>query len=321
MVGRLVGAAIAAGAIALPAVAGPALVFDAADGRILYAEDQDSPWRPASLTKIMTAYLVFEAIKAGKLTLENKIDYSEQANSQEPTKVGLPVGAQLSVETALQTLIVMSANDVAVMLAEAVAGSHEAFVARMNRTAARLGMSRTRFANANGLPAPEQVTTARDLARLAAAVARDFPEHARLWSLLGVSIGKRRLPSHNILLTRYPGTDGMKTGFICDSGYNVVATATRGDRKLIAVVLGETTIGGRFQRAADLLEHGFRKYEWTELFPAESLESLPLGEASAGPPSLRPVVCNEARPDAPKADKKGKAASQAHAAPKPWQPW
>ena len=167
MLARLTKLALAAvfAALAAPAAAGPALLFDAADGRVLYAEDADNQWHPASLTKIMTAYVTFEALKEGKLTMATKIGCSELANSQSPSKIGLPVGAEMTVEKALQALIVKSANDVAVMLAEAVSGSQEAFVERMNATAARLGMTRTKFVNANGLPAPEQVTTARDLAQ------------------------------------------------------------------------------------------------------------------------------------------------------------
>ena len=237
--------AVAVGGPGCSGGGGPALLFDADDGQVLYAEDADDQWHPASLTKIMTAYVTFEALKEGKLTMESKIGCSELANSQAPSKIGLPVGAEMTVETALQALIVKSANDVAVMLAEAVSGSQEAFVARMNATAARLGMTRTKFVNANGLPAPEQVTTARDLARLATAALRDYPEHAQLWSMLEVRLGKRRLHSHNGLLTNYAGADGMKTGFICDSGFNMVASATREGRKLIAVVLGEATGGER----------------------------------------------------------------------------
>src|SRR5262245_10421292 len=176
---------ITASAVALsPAIAGPALLFDPANGRVLYAEDQDNQWFPASLTKIMTAYLVFEAIRDGTLSMEDKVTVSELAHSQAPSRIGLPVGAQITVELALQALIVKSANDAAIMLAEKIGGgSHEAFVARMNATAARLGMTRTHFVNANGLPAPEQVSTARDLAKLASAVVRDFPSFAYIWSL------------------------------------------------------------------------------------------------------------------------------------------
>jgi D-alanyl-D-alanine carboxypeptidase len=272
------------------ASAGPALLFDAADGRVLYAEDPDDQWHPASLTKIMTAYLTFEAIKEGKLTLESKITCSEIASIQGPTKVGLPPGANLTVESALHALIIRSANDVAVMLAEAVAGSHEAFVAQMNATAERLGMTRTRFANANGLPAPEQITTARDLARLSSAVVHEYPQYAHMWSMVEARVGKRHLRTHNGLLTNYAGADGLKTGFICDSGYNVVASATRDGRKLIAVVLGERTGGERSVRAANLLEHGFQSYAWKELFSPPTLATLPVAEGVKGPMTIRQIV-------------------------------
>jgi D-alanyl-D-alanine carboxypeptidase len=260
------------------ALAGPALLFDAADGSVLYAEDLDTQWHPASLTKIMTAYVTFVAIKDGTLTLETKIGCSKLANSQGPTKVGLPVGATVSVEQALQALIMKSANDVAVMLAEAVSGSHEAFVDYMNGTAGRLGMTRTKFANANGLPAPEQVTTARDMAKLAAAVVRDFPQYAPMWSMIEMRIGKLYLHTHNGLLTNYAGADGMKTGFICDSGFNVVASATREGHKLIAVVLGEATGHERSVRAANLLQHGFQTHRWKSLFGSQTLDTLPVDE-------------------------------------------
>ena len=317
---RLVAAAFVAGLSLSPASAGPALLFDAADGRVLYAEDPDNQWHPASLTKIMTAYLTFGAIKEGKLTLETKITCSEIASLQGPTKVGLPVGSSMTVETALAALIIKSANDVAVMLAEAVSGSHEAFVAQMNATASRLGMTRTRFANANGLPAPEQITTARDLARLSAAVVRDYPEYAHMWSMLDVKVGKRHLRSHNGLLTNYAGADGLKTGFICDSGFNVVASATRDGRKMIAVVLGEPTGGERSVRAANLLEHGFQTHEWKALFAPPTLETMPMAEDAKGPTTIRQIVrsyvCGTGRRRAvAKSKKKGQAVSEQQKAP------
>jgi D-alanyl-D-alanine carboxypeptidase len=259
-----------------PALAGPALLFDASNGKVLYAEDQDHLWHPASLTKIMTAYLTFEALKAGKITLETKLPTSELANSQPPSKIGLPVGAEMTVDLALKALIIKSANDVAVMLAEGIAGSQEAFVERMNATSKRLGMTRTVFVNPNGLPAPEQVTTARDLGKLARAVIADYPEHAGLWSQSDMRIGRRRIRTHNGLLVTYDGADGLKTGFICDSGFNVVATATREGRKLVAVVLGEMTGRERSQRAASLLEHGFNTHEWRMLFQSATVDSLPV---------------------------------------------
>src|SRR5262249_54226062 len=191
-IGNALAGALAAALALLPAgavLAGPTLLFDLKDGTVLYAEDPDDQWHPASLTKIMTAYVVFEAIQAGTVTLETKVSCSELASSQPPSKIGMLVGAEMTVEKALQALVVKSANDVAVMLAEAVAGSQDAFVERMNATAKRLGMTRTKFVNANGLPAPEQVTTARDLARLTTAVVRDFPNFAGLWSTVDVQIG------------------------------------------------------------------------------------------------------------------------------------
>jgi D-alanyl-D-alanine carboxypeptidase len=321
---RTLVAAALVSALATPGAAGPALLFDAADGLVLYAEDSDNQWHPASLTKIMTAYVTFEALKEGKLTMATRISCSELAHSQAPSKVGLPVGADMTVEKALQALIVKSANDVAVMLAEAVSGSHEEFVKRMNATAARLGMTRTRFVNANGLPAPEQITTARDLARLATAVVRDYPEHAHLWSMLEVRLGKIRLHSHNDLLANYAGADGMKTGFICDSGFNVVASATRDGRKLIAVVLGEATGADRTFRAANLLEHGFQMQGWKALFAPPTIETMPLAEDAKGPMTMRQAVlsyeCGTRRPVAKARSKKDQAARKAKSARRPEAP-
>lgn len=290
MLERLTAAVLATLLSAGPVSAGPALLFDPGNGKLLYAEDQDDQWHPASLTKIMTAYLAFEALKSGALTLEQKIPVSESAHVQPPSKVGLPVGAEMSVDMALRALIVKSANDVAVMLAEAIGGSEEAFVKRMNDTAQRLGMTRTRFANANGLPAPEQVTTARDLAKLARAVLHDFPEHAQLWALADMQIGRRRLRSHNGLLRTYEGADGLKTGFICDSGYNVVASASRDGRRLVAVVLGGVSGRDRSVRAASLLEHGFETYGWKQMFDSTTVDALPMDSEPKAVTSIRQSI-------------------------------
>ena len=266
---------VACSSLGSAALAGPTLLFDAGDGSVLYAEDADVLWHPASLTKIMTAYLTFEALKAGKITGETKIPVSEAANAQPPSKVGLPVGASMPVDLALKALIIKSANDVAVMLAEAVSGTEAEFVGRMNATAKRLGMTRTVFVNPNGLPAPEQVTTARDLGKLSRAVLKDFPEYTPLWSMADMHIGRRRLGTHNGLLKTYGGADGLKTGFTCDSGYNVVASATREGRRLMAIVLGESSGRDRTIRAQSLLEHGFQTRDWRGLFTrTASLDTL-----------------------------------------------
>lgn len=288
---RLIGVILALAALLpLPAAAGPALLFEASSGKVLYAEDQDNQWHPASLTKIMTAYVAFEAIKEGKVALDSKLVCSEAANKEPPSKIGLPVGSEMSVELGLKALIVKSANDVAVMLAEAISGNVEGFVARMNATAKKLGMTRTHFVNPNGLPAPDQVTTARDLAKLSRAVLRDFPEYAELWSMPMVQIGKMRLASHNGLLKTFEGADGLKTGFICDSGFNVVASATRDGTRLMAVVLGEPSPNERALRAASLLEHGFQSYGWKTIFNTTDIDNMPIAADPKGPVSIRQSV-------------------------------
>lgn len=264
-----------------PAWAGPTLLFDASNGKVLYAEDPDSLWYPASLTKIMTAYLTFQAIREGRLKLDQKIPCSLVATLQPPSKVGLQIGAELTVEKALQAVIVKSANDVTVMLAEAIAGSETAFVAQMNAAAQKLGMTRTHYVNTNGLPDPGQLSTARDLAKLSRAVTSEFPEYASYWTMTDMRIGKRRLGSHNALLKTLPGADGLKTGFTCDSGFNIVASATRDGRRLMAVVLGEASGNERAVRATSLLEHGFQTYDWKQLFNQTTIDNLPVDQAAA----------------------------------------
>lgn len=302
---RFIAAAISALLVAGQAHAGgPALVFDPSNGKVLYAEDADDQWHPASLTKIMTAYVTFEALKDGKLKLDQRISYSKRCQDEPPSKLGLHVGATLTVDQALKALIIKSANDVAMMLAEAIDGSQMEFVSRMNRTAQRLGMTRTIFVNPNGLPAPQQVTTARDLAKLARAVIKDYPEHLPYWSMFNAKIGKIFIGTHNGLLHSFEGADGMKTGFICDSGFNVVASATRDGRQIMAVVLGEATGAQRTVRAANLLEHGFDSYGWKLMFASTSdIDSMPLSDTARSVTSVRKAVksfeCGTARRKGP----------------------
>ena len=295
---RRVGAGLLVGAILMaPSVgsAAPALVFEPYNGTVLYAEDPDAQWFPASLTKLMTAYVTFQALKAGTVSPDTKVVCSQKARTQAPTKLGLPVGGAITLDVALKVLIVKSANDVAVMIAEAVARSEQAFVARMNEEAQRLGMTRTNFANVNGLPDERQVSTARDLAKLVRAIIVEFPEHADLFSSIKVQVGKKTMRTHNSLLVSFPGADGMKTGFICESGYNVVASATRDGRKLVAVVLGEPSVASRNARTTDLLEKGFRRHFWKSLF-GTSLDRLAIqASLSDGPTHLRDSVCGGAR--------------------------
>jgi len=273
------------------ASAGPALVFEPYNGTVFYAEDPDAVWFPASLTKLMTAYVAFQALKDGSVKPDTNVICSKKATEQAPSKLWLKEGEAITLDVALKVLIVKSANDVALMIAETVSGSEEAFVARMNEAAQRLNMTRTVFANVNGLPNERQVTTARDLAKLARAIIIEFPEHADLFTTVQVQVGKKVLRTHNGLLVNYPGADGMKTGFICDSGFNVVASATREGRKLVAVILGEPSVASRRERAVDLLDNGFKRYFWKSLF-GTSLDGLAIqASLSSGPTHLRDSVC------------------------------
>jgi D-alanyl-D-alanine carboxypeptidase len=278
-----------------PSSAGPALVFEPYNGTVFYAEDPDRSWFPASLTKLMTAYVAFQAVKAGKVKMGDNVVCSKKASVQAPTKLGLPVGGSISLETALKVLIVKSANDVAVMIAEKVSGSEEAFVEEMNAAAESLGMRRTRFANPNGLPNEHQVSTARDLAKLTRAIIIEYPEYADMFSLGSVTVGKKVLRSHNGLLRTFQGADGMKTGFICDSGFNVVASATRDGRRLVAVVLGEPSVATRSDRAANLLENGFKRYFWKSVF-GTTVDGLAIqASLTSEPAHLREDVCGAGR--------------------------
>jgi D-alanyl-D-alanine carboxypeptidase len=288
-----IGAAVAANS---GARAEPMLLLEPATGKVLYAHDIDRLWRPASLTKIMTAYVVFRALEQERIALDTKISVSEAAHMMQPSKIGLPVGSEVTVDFALKALIIKSANDIAVMLAEAISGTEAAFVEEMNRTARQLGMTQTHFVNPNGLPADAQVTTARDLAKLAIAVRQEFPQYNHLWAMPSMRTGRLRLRSHNSLLRTFEGADGIKTGFICDSGFNIVASAEREGRSLIAVVLGATTPKTREIRAASLLEHGFNMYGWKLFFQTASLATIAVSPSTDPAVSIREAipmtVCN-----------------------------
>ena len=232
-------------------------VVDAETGKVLYVSRASVPWYPASLTKLMTAYVVFSEVAAGRLTMDGPVNVSAAAANQPPTKFGLKAGQKLTVQQAVTAMLVSSANDAAVALAEQVAGSEQAFVQRMNLAAQQLGMVGTQFQNANGLPADGQVTTARDLAVLALALIRDFPDRYGLFSQRSVTIGGRSQPTVNGLLVNYPGADGMKTGFTCGSGYNIVGSAERSGHRLVAVLLGAHDRNQRSAMIRKLLDIGF----------------------------------------------------------------
>ncbi|MEQ8357034.1 MAG: D-alanyl-D-alanine carboxypeptidase family protein [Kiloniellaceae bacterium] len=245
-------------AAAQPARPQPAyLVVDAESGTVLAQQNATRHWYPASVTKVMTAYMAFQALAEGRLTLGQRIPVSARAAAQPPTRLGLRRGSQATVKLLLEALIVRSANDAAVALAEAVSGSEADFVTAMTRQAQTLGMNQSVFSNASGLPDQAQVTTARDLVILARALVKDFPQYYAYFRKEYVAFGQDSRPTYNGWLGAYPGAEGFKTGFTCGSGYNLLAAAARDGRRLIAVVLGAANSGARNALMSKLMDEGF----------------------------------------------------------------
>ena len=266
------------------------LLIEASTGKVLHAENATYPWYPASVTKLMTAYTTLRAIKDGKISFNTLLTVSRNAAAQQPTKMGFKIGTTVTVDNALKMLMVKSANDIAVTIAEGVGGSIAGFADMMNANAHRLGMSQSNFVNPNGLPAENHVTSARDLGILARALIQEFPEADAYWHIHSIQYGNRVMKNYNSLLDRYPGADGMKTGFICASGYNVVASATRNGRRLIAIILGAYGGGVRSQQAAQLLENGFNSGGLSWLTPSLGTVDA-LAPIDAQPPNLRDEMC------------------------------
>ncbi|MEZ5839190.1 MAG: D-alanyl-D-alanine carboxypeptidase family protein [Hyphomicrobiales bacterium] len=265
------------------ASAGPTLVFDLQSGEVKSAENALQPWYPASVTKIMTAYVTFRALREGRLKLNSPVIVSQNAASQAPSKMGFKPGTVLTVDNALKMMIVKSANDIAMALGETVGGSEAGFVAEMNSVARSIGMTQTVWANPNGLPNDAAHTTARDLGILTRAALTEFPEYSGIFSISAIKHGKRVLRSHNLLLDRYPGTIGMKTGFICASGFNLVAVSKRSGRTLVAVVLGARSGLERAAIAKKILDDGFSSRSLFGGGRGPSIDSLGADQAAAGP--------------------------------------
>jgi D-alanyl-D-alanine carboxypeptidase len=285
------------------AATGAFLLIEADTGKVLQAENATYPWYPASLSKLMTTYVTLQAVRDGRITFDTLLTVSANAAAQQPSKMGFPVGTQVTVDNALKMLLVKSANDMAVVLAEGVSGSIDNFAAEMNQTSQRLGMTQSSWVNPNGLPDDRQITSARDLGILARALIHDFPEYDFYWHIPAIKFGKKIIRNFNTLIDRYPGADGMKTGFICASGFNLVATATRGNRRLIAVVLGAPSSPWRAAKAAALLEHGFNDTGLSWLRPSlGTVEALQ--PVNVDPPDLHEEMCgpHRKRPAAEQAD-------------------
>jgi D-alanyl-D-alanine carboxypeptidase len=247
------------------------LILDATSGRELVADRADELRHPASLTKLMTIYLTFSALDSGRLSLGDALPVSINALNAPPTKIGLPPGGTVNVRDATMALVTRSANDAAIVLAEALGGDEATFAQLMTQKARQLGMTSTVYRNASGLPNREQVTTARDLARLAFALMRDFPHYYAVFSVQSYPYRGRILENHNRMLLSYEGADGLKTGYTVASGFNLVMSAMRDNRRLIGVVMGGDSAGQRDRMMADLMDYGFASAQSMRLSPWTSI--------------------------------------------------
>ena len=290
----LVATATVASAFSARAGSEAIILVDVESGKVLQAENATYPWYPASTSKLMTTYVTLHAIKEGRIGFDTVFTVSPTAAAQSPSKMGFRTGTQLTVDNALKMLLVHSANDMAVVLAEGVDGSIEKFADEMNATSQRLGMTQSSWVNPNGLPAEGQISSARDLAILARALIHDFPEWDFYWHIPAIKLGRRVMTNYNKLLAEYPGSDGMKTGFICSSGFNLVATATRNNRRLIAIVLGAPSSAVRAAKAASLLERGFNGSMLSWLLPSLGTVDA-LQPINAAPPDLHEQICGPHR--------------------------
>jgi len=263
----------------------PHIVMDADTGEIISGHGIDHRWYPASLTKLMSAYVALRAVQEGEMEMGSPVIMSRAAVRQPPSRMGYKRGVELRLDTALNIILIKSANDVSRALAEAVAGSLPAFVARMNREAVRLGLMNTRFANANGLHDRSQHSSARDMAMLARALWSEFPAIRPAFAAVAIRTPVKTHYSYNLLLERFDGANGMKTGFVCASGYNMVASAKRKGRTLIAVVLGRASQTDRAVGAAKLLTAAFRS--------AGAKTSFGKPVRGQEPRNMRSVLCTE----------------------------
>lgn len=251
LVGMVATVAVATPAHANPKYAG--IVVDARTGKVLYSEDADSLRYPASLTKMMTLYLTFEALEAGKIRKDTRVPMSQNAAKEPPSKLGVGAGRSITVEQAILALVTRSANDVATALGEFLGGSEERFARLMTQKARALGMTRTVYRNAHGLPNTAQVTTARDQARLGIALRQHFPQYYDYFSTRSFKFGKQTIGNHNRLLGNVRGVDGIKTGFTRASGYNLVTSAVADGRSVVGVVIGGRTGASRDQQMRKLI--------------------------------------------------------------------
>lgn len=288
--GLLIATAGAAAAQALTSI-----VIDHGSGRVLSEDDADLAAYPASLTKMMTLYLTFEALQAGRVTAGTRLEVSAEAARQAPSKLGLRPGTTIRVDEAIRALAVKSANDVAVVLAEGIGGSEPRFAQLMTYRARELGMTRTRFVNPSGLPDDRQRTTARDMATLARRLLSDFPQYYGYFGLPYFVWRGRTYHNHNRLLATYTGMDGLKTGYTRAAGYNLAASAVRDGRRLVAVVLGGATSGERNRTMVQLLDRGFAALAAGDPTVAQGEPARPIVALDAPTPGPSPAAVAKSR--------------------------
>jgi D-alanyl-D-alanine carboxypeptidase len=273
------------------------IVIDARNGSVLHAAAPDAPRHPASLTKIMTLYLLFERLESGKMTLDTQMPVSELASEQAPTKLGLKTGSTLKVDDAIKGLVTKSANDAAMVIAETIGGNEDEFGRMMTRKARALGMRGTTYVNPNGLPADEQITTARDQALLGIAIQERFPKYYKYFSLGSFVYRGATIRNHNHLLGQIEGMDGIKTGYTRDSGFNLVTSVRRGPRHIVAVVLGGRSAGSRDARMRELIDTHFAQASSKDADVAETPKAAPQEIAKTEPtPVVKALAASAAVP-------------------------
>ena len=278
-------------------ISGPVLVFNPGNGEVLTQDRAGEPWYPASLTKLMTAYVMFKKLRDGTVKLDDKYTVSDLAHSQPASHSLYPSGKQITVDLALQALLIYSANDMAYVLAEGADGSIDAFAKEMNAQAQSMGLAATHYVNPNGLFDPRHVSSARDIGVIAARLLTDFPEYAHYFTQQSVTIGKRQLNNHNALIREMDDAIGMKTGFICPSGYNLVGAIQKDGKQVISVVLGARSGAKRTKASKQLLEDGFDDIGKPGHATLSSIEDEAYG--AIVPADMTSTVCRQKPPVTP----------------------
>src|SRR5262245_13068283 len=292
--------------------ASASIVVDANSGTVLQASNPDAQRHPASLTKVMTLYLLFERLDAGKLKLDSQLKVSAHAEDQAPTKLGLEDGENIKVEDAIKGMVTRSANDAAVVVAEALAGSEDEFAKLMTRKAQALGMTKTVYKNASGLPNDAQVTTARDQAILGRAIQERFPTYYKYFKTQSFVFRGQTISNHNRLLGSVDGVDGIKTGYTRASGFNLVTSMRREKRHVVAVVLGGSTASRRDERMRQLLSEHIASASTKRTAPMIAEAAASKVEAKTEPPKAEPVAIARTAADGPaKAEKTDKSEKEA----------